>query len=71
MKAVTLIRDLLEELKDAEESEKSCEGAGCAFAVGRAAEYRSLRLRGRLDEEGWCDALLKLLMRHPQDEEVI
>lgn len=71
MKAVTLIRDLLEESKDAAEAEKLCEGQYCHFAMARGAEYRALRLAARLDEEGWCDALLKLLMRHPQDEEVV
>lgn len=71
LKAVTLIRDLLEESREAAEGEEKCDGPNCSYAKVRAMEYNSMSLTSRLEEEGWCEALLKLLMRHPQDDEVV
>ncbi|XP_024219128.1 nucleotide exchange factor SIL1 isoform X2 [Halyomorpha halys] len=62
LKAVTLIRDLLEEGREAAEG---------GYEKIKGMEYSSMSLTLRLEEEGWCEALLKLLMRHPQDDEVV
>lgn len=64
VKAVALIRDLVEELREAENrsemAESTIEGSE---AKERARQHKLLKLSERLSEEGWCEALVKALRR--------
>ncbi|XP_024084472.1 nucleotide exchange factor SIL1 isoform X2 [Cimex lectularius] len=74
VKALNLINDLIVEIQHSE-SQKEDMSQKSSFEQAQAKELerqqKSLRLKERLIEEGWCEALINVLLRHPDDFELV
>ncbi|BES96195.1 Nucleotide exchange factor [Nesidiocoris tenuis] len=73
LKAINLLRDIVEEMREAElDLRIAAEDApDRAVVAERHRQQRQLNLWTRIVEEGWCQALTTLLSRHSEDLQVV
>lgn len=73
LKAINLIRDVIDEVREAEQILQSSprDSPDRSYVSERHRQQSELKLWVRLVEEGWCSALTSLLTRHSEDDQVV